>query len=219
MRNLVIFGTGGHAAVVRDCIDPACFSAIGYIDDLAEKGTKIDGLPVLGGVADLPAILAEHPLLAGVIGIGANHVRRIIAKKAERLCPSLEWSRIIHPSAIISPRAGIGAGTVIVAGAVVNTRAQIGQHVIINTGSNIDHDNMFADYSSTGPGVSTGGSVRLGTCSHIGIGTSVRHGVSIGDYSVIGGQSFVNRDIGDHKVAYGIPVREVRERSADAAYL
>src|SRR3546814_2153828 len=67
MRNLVIFGTGGHAAVVRDCIDPACFRAIGYIDDLAEKGTKIDGLPVLGGVADLPAILAEHPLLASVI--------------------------------------------------------------------------------------------------------------------------------------------------------
>src|SRR3546814_10037429 len=84
MRNLVIFGTGGHAAVVRDCIDPACFRAIGYIDDLAEKGTKIDGLPVLGGVADLPAILAEHPLLASVIGIGANHVRRMIAQKAER---------------------------------------------------------------------------------------------------------------------------------------
>src|SRR3546814_9389264 len=104
MRNLVIFGTGGHAAVVRDCIDPACFRAIGYIDDLAEKGTKIDGLPVLGGVADLPAILAEHPLLASVIGIGANHVGRMIAQKAERLCPSLKWARIIHPSAIISPR-------------------------------------------------------------------------------------------------------------------
>src|SRR3546814_4185741 len=73
------------------------------------------------------AILAEHPLLAGVIGIGANHVRRMIAQKAERLCPSLKWAPIIHPSAIISPRALIGAGTVIVAGAVVNTRTQIGR--------------------------------------------------------------------------------------------
>src|SRR3546814_11002687 len=113
MRNLVIFGTGGHAAVVRDCIDPACFRAIGYIDDLAEKGTKIDGLPVLGGVADLPAILAENPLLASVIGIGANHVRRMVAQKAERLCPRLDWSSIIHPSALISPRPLIGGGTVI----------------------------------------------------------------------------------------------------------
>src|SRR3546814_17264706 len=78
---------------------------------------------------------------------------------------------------------------------------------------------MFADYSSTGPGVSTGGSVGLGTCSHIGIGASVRHGVSIGDYSVIGGQSSVNRAIGDNKIAYGIPVREVGERSANAAYI
>src|SRR3546814_13735998 len=100
------------------------------------------------------AILAEHPLLAGVIGIGANHVRRMIAQKAERLCPSLKWAPIIHPSAIISPRALIGAGTVIVAGAVVNKRTQIGQHAIINTGSNIDPDNMFADSFSTGPGLS-----------------------------------------------------------------
>src|SRR3546814_8796729 len=103
---------------------------------------------------------------------------------------------------MIAPRALIGAGTVVVAGAVVNTRTQIGQNVIINTGSNIDHDNMFADYSSTGPGVSTGGSVGMGTCSHIGIGASVRHGVSIGDYREICGQSFVNRDIGDNKVTY-----------------
>src|SRR3546814_19787722 len=100
----------------------------------------------------------------------------MIAQKAERLCPSLKWARIIHPSAIISTRALIGAGTVIVAGAVVNTRTQIGQHVIINTGSNIDHDNMFADYSSTGPGVSTGGTVGLATCSNIGIGASVKNG-------------------------------------------
>src|SRR3546814_6270980 len=142
MRKLVIFGTGCHAAVVRACIDPACFRAIGYIDDLAEKGTKIDGLPVLGGVADLPAILAEHPLLAGVIGIGANHVRRMIAQKAERLCPSLKWARIIHPSAIISPRALIGAATVVVAGAVVNTRTQIGQHVLLKPGTKNLHDKM-----------------------------------------------------------------------------
>src|SRR3546814_13198039 len=103
MRNLVIFGTGGHAAVVRDCIDPACFRAIGYIDDLAEKGTKIDGLHVLGGMADLHAILVDHHLLASVIGIGANHVRRMIAPKAERLCPNTKWARTIQPSDILSP--------------------------------------------------------------------------------------------------------------------
>src|SRR3546814_13579267 len=104
MRNLVIFGTGGHAAVVRDCIDPACFRAIGYFDDLAEKGTKIDGLPVLGGVADLPAILAEHPLPAGVIGIGAKPVRRMLAQKAWRLCPRRKWSWIVLPPPIIYHR-------------------------------------------------------------------------------------------------------------------
>src|SRR3546814_11365293 len=108
----------------------------------------MDGLPVLGGVADLPAILAEQPLLAGVIGIGANHVRRMIAQKAERLCPSLKWARIIHPSAIISPRALIGAGPFLVAGAVVHTRTQLGPTVIINYGSHNTHDTIL-DRKST----------------------------------------------------------------------
>src|SRR3546814_3947381 len=118
-----------------------------------EKGRKIEGRRVLEGVAELNAIMEEQTQVARVNGIGGNHVRRMNAQKAERSCHSLKWARIIHTTAIISPRDLIGAGTVIVAGAVVNTRTQIGQHVIINTGSNIDHDNMLADYSSTGYGV------------------------------------------------------------------
>ena len=35
----------------------------------------------------------------------------------------------------------------------------IGKHVLINSGSIIEHDNKFDNYSSCGPGVVTGGEV------------------------------------------------------------
>jgi acetyltransferase EpsM len=90
---------------------------------------------------------------------------------------------------------------------------------LINTGSLIDHDNDFGDYSSTGPGVSTGGNVSVGALSYIGIGASVRHGIRVGRGSVIGGQAFVDRDIGDHLVCYGVPARPVRAQEEGARYL
>lgn len=219
MRKLVIFGTGPYAAAVRDCIDPARFTAIGYIDDLAEKGKEVDRLPVLGGAADLPQLLARHPLMAGVVAIEANHVRRMIVEDAERQCPAFEWAAIVHLAATVSPRAEVGPGSVVEAGAVIGAHARAGRHVIVGAGGVIGHDSLLADYCSTGPGVATGGSVRIGLCSHVGIGASVRHGVAIGDFSVIGGQSFVNRAIGDRRVAHGVPATEARERSPDSAYL
>ena len=43
------------------------------------------------------------------------------------------------------------------ANSVLNNNVTIGSHVIINTGSIIEHDNVFGKFSSTGPGVTTGG--------------------------------------------------------------
>ena len=42
-------------------------------------------------------------------------------------------------------------------------------HVSINTGSYIDHDNTFHNFSGTGPGVATGGNVIVGEQSFLDI--------------------------------------------------
>ena len=82
-------------------------------------------------------------------------------------------------------------GTVVMPGAIVSAGTKIGEFCIINTNSSIDHDNIFENYSSTGPGVTTGGNVELGQCSHLGIGSTVKHQISIGDNTIIGAQSLV----------------------------
>src|SRR5690606_42086685 len=49
-------------------------------------------------------------------------------------------SRALHPSALISKRATIGVGSVVMAGVTVNSEATVGRHVILNTQCSVDHD-------------------------------------------------------------------------------
>jgi carbonic anhydrase/acetyltransferase-like protein (isoleucine patch superfamily) len=58
--------------------------------------------------------------------------------------------------------------------------------------------------------------VKIGDCCHIGSQTVVIKGVSIGDHSVVGACSFVNRDIPPYTVALGVPCRPFGHVELDA---
>lgn len=217
---LVIVGAGGHGAVVGDCVDPAKFAMVGYLDDGRALGaTIVHEQRVIGRVDDLPQLAMAHPQLAVVIAIGDNAIRRRMAEQVQHAVPALRWPPIVHRSAIVSRSSLLGPGCVVAAGAVVNCRTRLERFVLINTGSIIEHDNVFAEFSSTGPGVVTGGDVEVGTMSHIGIGATVKHGLTIGTNCVIGGQAYVDRSIGDDVVSYGVPARARQQRQPGAAYL
>lgn len=216
---LVILGGGGHGAVVRDCIDGWRYRLIGCLDDTQPMGATVGAGKIIGRLADLKPLILRYKGLAAIVAIGDNMTRRRVVRDMEAGVPGVTWATVIHRSAIISPRALIGPGTVVVAAAVVNAGSRLGGHVLINTGSLIDHDNEFGDFSSTGPGVSIGGNVSVGHLSHIGIGASIRHGIRVGSNCVIGGKSYVDRDVDNNLVCFGVPARPQRTRLPGAAYL
>lgn len=53
------------------------------------------------------------------------------------------------------------------------------------------------------------GAVRIGQRSVIGVGATIRSGVTIGRRSTIGGNSFVTSDVGDDETVGGVPARPV----------
>ena len=99
--------------------------------------------------------------LCGIIGIGDNHLREKIYKDIKKIKKNFKWEKIISKNSIISEKVKIGDGSFVVSGSIINTGSVIGRHCIINTSSSIDHDNIFEDFSSTGPGVITGGNVTV----------------------------------------------------------
>ena len=75
------------------------------------------------------------------------------------------------------------------------------------------------DFSSLAPGRHTGGNVTIGSRSALLIGAKVKHGIVIGNDTVVGENSYVNDNIGDQKVSYGTPARIVKERGRQEEYL
>ena len=220
MDRIFVVGCSGHAGVVIDIIEKQGIYAIaGLIDTYVPAGAEAFGYRVLGTERDLPRLMAEHGVGAGVIAIGDNATRHRVAEAIGEVAPEFGFVAAIHPSAQIARGVSIGPGTVVMAGAVINTNARIGAHCIVNTSASVDHDNVLERYSSVGPRATTGGNVRLGEFSALALGASVIHGRSIGAHSVVGATATVLRDIPAAVVAYGTPARVIRDRKPGEKYL
>ena len=170
------------------------------------------------GVPIIPENEIEHSIPM-IVAIGSNFARRSVMERFVTLRSIESFATLIHPSASIGRHVCIGAGSVILQNATIGVGARIGAGVIVNSGAILDHESEMGDFSSLAPGSTTGGQVSIGVETAISIGATVSHGVTIGQQCVVGGQSFVNDDLPDRSVAYGIPARNVRQRAENERYL
>ncbi len=137
MKQIILLGAGGHAAVIMDCLKAqiehgAAIKIKGLLDDSGK--TEWMGYPILG-TTDL-ADQFNDGQTAFILAIGSNEVRERLAKRYSHL----SFYTVIHPSAIIGTDVTIGEGTVVMPRVVMNANAQVGCHAIINTGVIVEHD-------------------------------------------------------------------------------
>ena len=137
---MLIYGSGGHAKVVLDCIKANKKFIDGIFDDYSTE-KEFQKYPVLGKYD--PNNLLDIPL---VIAVGHNKIRKEISEFITH-----KFEAVIHPSAQISEYAEINEGTVIFHNSVVQAGSKIGKHCILNTGVCVDHDNDCLLYTSPSP--------------------------------------------------------------------
>ena len=198
MEKINLFGAGGHSLVVREII-AAGGNVVGRYYDDAPRAKDAAGVEICK--ADTHNV--EGKL---IVSIGNNAVRRQIVGRYD-----VEYATAIHPSALISPSARIGEGTVVMHGAIVQANARIGRHCIVNTSASVDHECEIGDFVHISPHAALCGDIKVGEMTHIGAGSVVISGVRIGRKCVIGAGSVVLADIPDGSVAYGNPCRVVRQ--------
>lgn len=212
---ILVWGTGGHGQVVADVAEAAGWEIVGFI--ATEAGRTDRGGRALEVFADqaIRAAVGGNTLPAGAtalaLGIGDNGVRWGIAE----LMPERWLPLLVHPSAIVSPSATIGAGTVLLPQVVVNARARIGRGVILNTGAVVEHDCQLADGVHLSPGALLGGGVIVERLAWIGTGGVVIPRKVVGAGAILGAGSTAHKDLPAGATYVGNPARAVPGRGGE----
>jgi sugar O-acyltransferase (sialic acid O-acetyltransferase NeuD family) len=211
---LVIYGAGSNAECVASIALTLGYKIKCFIDDDSDKVSLI-GCQIEHNLN----ILKDSKHLNFVISPGHNFDREKIFNKVGSFSDTLKFPNLIHPTAVISNNVRFGFGNVVMPNSVIGPNSKLGNFCIINTHSSIDHDCKLNDYSSIGPGVVTGGNVTLGKRSYIAIGATIKNNIDIGNDCIVGAKSYLNTDLIDETIAYGIPAKKIKSRKKNDRYL
>jgi len=213
-KQIVIVGAGGHATSVAEVAASAGYEIVCFVDN-NKAGLSLLELPIISSLGDIDELENK----AFVIAIGDNSVRERVFSE---LSSGLDISRfppIIHRSANVSSFSKIGNGSVLMQGANVGSNSIVKRFCILNTNCSVDHDSIIDDFSSVAPGAICGGKFTLGERSAISIGAVVKQGITVGADSVLGANSYLNKDLASNSVAHGSPARVIRSRNKGDSYL
>jgi sugar O-acyltransferase (sialic acid O-acetyltransferase NeuD family) len=220
MKKVLIVGSSGHTKVIIDIFEKGKeYQIIGLLDSFRSPGESTMGYTILGGSQDVLKILTANPGCFLFVAIGDNYIRKIEVEKIIRADSETPFANAIHPSTQIGRGVSVGRGVAILAGSIINSDSVIGDFALINTSSSIDHDNFFSPYSSTSPGVITGGNVVVGECSALLLGAMIKHKIIIGKHCVVGAGAVLLRDCPDYTMVYGNPAKPIRKRLEGEKYL
>ena len=185
LKKIVLIGAGGHAKACIEIIKSAGeFSIAQVIGKSSEIGSNVLGHVIKHTDADL-ALLREDYEYA-LIGIGQMHSpepRREIHSNLLNL--GYQMPTIISKHAIVSSKAKIGTGSIVMNGAILNSDCTVGTNVIINSSALLEHDVFVGDDCHISTRVTINGNSRIGQGTFLGSGTVIRNGIEIGENSFV----------------------------------
>jgi sugar O-acyltransferase (sialic acid O-acetyltransferase NeuD family) len=220
MKNIVLIGGGNQAHYTIDIIEKeGKYNIVGIIDSIHEVGSDRFGYKILGRQENISQLIKEYNIEGGVISIGDNWSRYYVYNQIKEIFPTFQFVNAIHPSVIIGNNVKLGVGIVAMAGCIFNPKSHIGNFTFFATGAQVEHDCYIDDFASISAGSITGGYVKLGKFSAITLGVTVVDRLEIGENTVVGSGSLVTKSLPDNVLAYGSPVKVIRNRTNGEKFL
>ena len=194
MRDIIIIGSGGHAASAIDVIESTnLFNIKGHIEKNQKNFNQKGDYPIIGEDKDLKNIRSH--IKNAFIGIGqikSSNLRKKLFKLLLEL--GFKLPKIISPYSYVSSKTSIGKGTILFHNVFVNSGVAIGNNCIINSKSLIEHDVEIMDNCHIAPGAILNGNVIIESGSFIGSGSIVKESIKIKKNSIIGAGVTVFKD-------------------------
>lgn len=151
-NKVLIVGASGFGREVLTCLIDCIAGTDLKIEEIAcfleteefYKNTKtVHGVPV---ITDDQFVPSDYHVL---VAIGDPNTRK---KVVEKLPKETRYTKIVHPSAVISEYVEVGEGSIITAGTIITTDIKIGKHAHLNLHTTIGHDCKIVPYLLSGYG-------------------------------------------------------------------
>lgn len=208
-KKICIYGASGFGREVLTCLldslswnhDKIVEKVVFTDDDNKYANQDIMGVPVIKK-AEFDPLKYEV-----IVAISDPIIRK---KIIDKLPPNTNFTKVIHPSVVMSKWVEIGEGSIVTAGTILTTNIKIGKHAHLNLNTTIGHDCKIGNYFTSAPAANISGNCEIGDCVYFGTQSSVRQGIKICDKVTIGMGGVVVKDINEQAVYVGNPLRKLK---------
>lgn len=206
MNGLILVAASGLAREAMAAIkNTGTDYVLGFLDDdPALAGTRINGVPVLGTIADAVTYSGAQFVLCA----GKGSVRERLARQLAGLGVADDrYATVIDASVAVPDGSVVGRGSILLANTVLTADVRVGRHVVAMPNVTLTHDDQLEDFATLTAGVSLGGGVRIGRGAYLGMNSSVRERCTVGAGATVGMGAAVVNDVPDGETWVGVPAR------------
>ena len=163
---LIILGAGGYGRTVADIAEQTgAYDEIRFLDDNSQV------CDVIGKYAEFKQFDEEETFFYPAFG--NNEVRmKWIHSLMNRGC---RIATIVHPTAYVSPQAGLKYGVAVLPHAIVNTGCEIYAGCIVNCGAIVDHGCVLEEGVHVAPGAIVKAENRIPACMKVESGEVIQN--------------------------------------------
>lgn len=208
----VLWGSAGHAKVLADVIAILGGQVVALFDN-REVTPALAGVPLYHGEAGFHCwadVVGNLDGIYGLVAIGGQHGRDRLAIQQLFRSRGLNIPCLIHPAAVVSGSARIGAGSQVLALANIAADVRIGEACILNHRASVDHECRIGDGVHVAPGATLCGCITVADNVFVGAGAVVLPHLSLGADAIIGAGAVVTRNVPAGATVAGNPARTIK---------
>lgn len=217
MKKVIIIGSGGHAAEIRDYINhhnvarpSERLEVVGFLDDNSSTHVHYGfSEEYLGGI-EAHAIVLDTFYIMGIANL---KYRKGIVQEFKM--KGATFISLIHPTALISPSAHIGEGVVISHNASVGPKAVVGDFNVLNSRCTVGHDTKMGSFNFISPQTALSGNTKIGNENMFGTNSATIPGIQVGNQNKIGAGMIVYKNIADNETVFNRMKERIIIKGAD----
>ncbi len=214
-KKVIILGGIGNGSVIANAIVDANIRGnkeyifIGYLNDREEKGSLIEGFPVLGKINEIKTFIDKGYYFINTIYRIDGQQERI--KMFESLnIPDSQLAIFVHPTAYVAPSVELGPGTVIMPLVAISPATKFGRCCLVMVSVTIGHDNNIGDHCHFAAQSCVGSYLKIEEGVHIGLNATIRENLILSKHSTLGMGAVLTKNMGEKEIWAGNPAKFLR---------